>query len=314
MRQSFPSPGVVTQAAFRPTAIDPTEPGAIAARRTIRPERSSRRTTEPSTPSTQTPAAPVATAAAGTSRIVAVIAPVVASGPNHREVRRDCPERFRPTPRGGCRRGSTSSLPSSAGRLDVRSVRVVGSRRATAVATGPMNCVSCKRPAVGDPDRPGAERDVRRRRAGRERLDDTRGRNDAKHGPRVRIHEPESAVADRERGRSAPGRDAAHDLARPGVDADHRFPRRRSRSNRPRRRRAARPQRALQRRALSRSPSRRARSSAFDGDAPASPARAATRRGSRIACWSSWSSGPGSSPSSETSVCRASAYASSASD
>ena len=53
--------------------------GGMDARRTTRPERSSSRTTAPSTPTTQTPAPPVATAAAGTSRIVSVMAPVVAS-------------------------------------------------------------------------------------------------------------------------------------------------------------------------------------------------------------------------------------------
>ena len=142
MRQSFPSPGVVTQAAFGPTAIDPTEPGSMAARRTIRPDRSSRRTTEPSTPSTQTPAltgchrrrrdVPIGRRDRSCRRV----------GSDDREVRRDRPERVRPRPRDGCRRGSTSTLPSRARPTDVRSVRVVGSRRATAVATGPMNCVS----------------------------------------------------------------------------------------------------------------------------------------------------------------------------
>ena len=95
MRQSFPSPGVVTQAASRPTAIDPTEPGSMDARRTIFPERSSRRTTEPSTPSTQTPAVPVATAAAGTSRIGRRDRSCRSVGSDDREVRRDRPERVR---------------------------------------------------------------------------------------------------------------------------------------------------------------------------------------------------------------------------
>ena len=220
MRQSFPSPGVVTQAAFRPTAIDPTEPGSTDARRTILPERSSKRTTEPSTPSTQTPAIPVATAAAGTSRIVSVIAPVVASA--------------RTTEKSGAiaQRASSETRevivdevrrrPSLAGQTNRRPLRARGRIQACHRRRhGADELRVGQRPPVGNPDRPGAERDVRRRRAGRERLDDPGGRNDAKHSPRVRIHEPERAVADRERGRSASGRDAAHDLARPCVDAHH---------------------------------------------------------------------------------------------
>ncbi len=144
MRHSIPSAGLVIQAAFLPTAIDPTDPGGMDARRTTRPERSSSRTTAPSTPSTQTPAPPLATAAAGTSRIVRVIAPVVASARTREKSGATAHTALVETARWLSTRFEVE--PPILGRpISIRSVRVVGSRLATAVATGPMNCVSRKR-------------------------------------------------------------------------------------------------------------------------------------------------------------------------
>ena len=159
-----------------------------------------------------------------------------------------------------------------------------------------MNCVSFESPAVRDPDRAGAEGDVGRRRARRERLDDSRGRNDAKHRPRVRVDEPEGAVADRERRRSTAGGDAPHDLTRLGVDADDRSLRRRS---------AVDPEASSSRSASAASAA--ARSAEPTAVATSAIQRRRLRRAgacgarsasswARIACWSSWSSGPGSRP------------------
>ncbi len=129
-------------------------------------------------------------------------------GSNDREVRGNCPQRARrdrevvvDEVRGRASRSRKADLDPFRAR---RRIEARHRRRHR-----PDELRVRQAPAVRDPDRAGAERDVRRRRARCERLDDTRRRNDAKDRPRVRVHEPEGAVADRERGRRAPCRNAA---------------------------------------------------------------------------------------------------------
>ena len=307
MRHSFPSAGAVTQAAFLPTAIDPTDPGGMDARRTTRPERSSSRTTAPSTPSTQTPAHP---AGDRRRRHVAnrpVIAPVVASA--------------RTTEKSGATAQSASSETARwlSTRFDVEPPmrgrpirRPLGARRRIEARHRrrhrPDELRVPQAPAVRDPDR--ARRRTRCPSASR------RSRASRRHATTERCEAPSARPHPRARARRR--RPRVRDGVRPAgmcrtISPDSAsMPDDRSladaaRSSRQRRRPAGRPRRALRLRSAE-----QIAVATSTAPAPSTPAAGVCGGRSdsswvRIACWSSWSSGPGSSPSSETSVCRASA-------
>ena len=311
--QSVPSDGDVTQAASVPTAIAPTEDAGTRARATGRAERSSSRATTPSTPSTQTPAGPAATAAARTALERAVTVPVAAS--------------IRTIPKSGVTAQTAPSCaatwfstrfesapPRLGRRVSARLVPVVVSSRATAVATGPVNCASSSGLPLATQTEP-APAATSVGVAPVENVSTTRDATD-----RRRIVWASASTT-----QAAPLCTAIELGVRPAAMRRRRAPLRASNATTaPVVGAAARPARDS---SPSRSSAAAATVAASASTSPTAAARPRPRRAgaagrarawspaswARIAFWSRCSSGPGSRPSPSTSSRRASAYTSSAS-